>query len=513
MEQSVRSRLSRGTSALRYLTLTALLLIATDAWPDDPAGPGLDLMVLVDRSGSMSSHASSSILDALPLTLNVLAWSSRAAHLNHRLGVVSFGSNARVDVPLTLVEPERIAVLRNRIAALDSRSLGNTDFVPPFRVAAEGFRALPEDPGRRRAILLLTDGAVAVAGVPPTVSAARLRRLLDTELQNPPVTIDVLLLGTAAGTPVWRGDLHTRVHRTTGEHGDLLMALHRAVADIIGTRSTQRELSGASDTVILPPYLDLAVFDVFHGGAAQKVAIFAPGASEPLHAQMPGVEDVGVGQALSTVIVRRPAPGPWTFRKPDPAARVTLLSQQFFPRGSLVAPVSSPPARQHDAVTIRYRLNDGNGRPLQEIPGYPLSVDVSLSRPGGERTVLPMMRERRPSSAVYHSMTRTQCDVPGRYWTEVRVTTADSRGDPVRVFEDRWSGFSVEPAEEIDSPAASKEGRGLRVAMDTSTRAAVMSSGGSDSSPSSLRGFDSRVLWLAGAAVILTLLIVVTRSR
>jgi len=326
---------------------------------------------------------------------------------------------------------------------------------------------------------------------------------MNTELQTPPVTIDVLLLGTAARSSIWRDHLRSRVHQTTGEHDELLIALHRVVTGMIGTRSTQRELAGASETVILPPYLDLAVFDVFGGSASQKVAIFAPGSSVPLPSQASEIEDVGVGEALSTVIVRRPAPGAWTFRKSDPAARVTLLSQQFFPRGLLVEPVRSPAARQHDDVTIRYRLDDGNGRPLQEVAGYPLFVDVSLSRPDGERLVLPMVRDAKPSTAIYRSTATTRCDVPGRYWTEVRVTTADSDGNPVRVFEDRWSGFAVEPADRVDgyTVAPTRKNRQLSSAVDGSTRAVPD------------HGSDARLLWLAAAAAILALLIVLKRSR
>jgi hypothetical protein len=131
------------------------------------------------------------------------------------------------------------------------------------------------------------------------------------------------------------------------------------------------------------------------------------------------------------------------FRKSDPSARVNVLSQQFFPRGTLVQPAAAPPVRQHDEVTIGYRLDDGSGRPLQELLGYPLSIDVSLALPDGQRVVLPMTRDPASPSSLYRARP-TECSVVGRYWAEVLVTTADSSGQPVRIFEDRWSGFTVE---------------------------------------------------------------------
>jgi hypothetical protein len=155
------------------------------------------------------------------------------------------------------------------------------------------------------------------------------------------------------------------------------------------------------------------------------------------------VEEVHAGDLLSTVVVRRPAAGAWVFRKSDPSARVSVLSQQFFPRGVLVHPGAAPPVRQHDEVTIGYRLDDGSGQPLQELLGYPLSIDVSLALPDGQRVVLPMTRDAVSPSSLYRTRP-IECSVMGRYWAEVLVTTADSSGQPVRIFEDRWSGFTVE---------------------------------------------------------------------
>lgn len=427
----------------RHVLLAACLVAAVlPARADDPAGPGLDLLLLVDRSGSMSAHSPASIVDALPLALNVIAWSSRSARVNHRFGIVSFGSHAQTDVPLTIVDGDSLPVLRDRIGVLPSRSLGHTDLIAPFEAAADAFRALPADPRRRRAILLLTDGHLDAPGLREREVARRIEQLIDSALTTPPVSFHVLLFG-ARKTFLWARVASDRVHRVGSDPGDLLATLHHVVSGMTGARSTQQKITGASDTLVLPPYLELVIFDIYRGGAAQHVAVVPPGSSEPLTSPMPGVEEVHAGDLLSTVVVRRPAAGSWVFRKSDPSARVSVLSQQFFPRGVLVHPAAAPPVRQHDEVTIGYRLDDGSGRPLQELLGYPLSIDVSLALPDGQRVVLPMTRD--PASPV--SLYRTppaECSAVGRYWTEVLVTTADSSGQPVRIFEDRWSGFTVE---------------------------------------------------------------------
>lgn len=418
-----------------------LLLLALPVCADDAAGPGLDLLLLVDRSGSMSSHSPASIVDALPLTLNVLAWSSRSARVNHRFGVIGFGARAQVDVPLTLVDVDSLPLLRTLLSTLPSKSLGSTNFTAPLETAANALHSLPFDSRRRRAILLLTDGYSDTPGVDARDVTRRIEDLAKTALRNPPVSVDVLLFGTGTPEP-WMQRANSRIHRVTGDRGDLLATLHRVVGDLVGARNTAQTVAGAADVLVLPPYLDLAVFDIVRGGANQSVTVVPPGSSQPINARTAGVDEMRSGDLMSTVVVRRPAPGAWVFRKSDPSARVTVLSQQFFPRGALVNPVPTPAVQLHERVRIGYRLVDGDGRPLQEELGYPLSVDVSLASPDGQRVVLPMTRDLAPQSAVYRTPLAA-CDIAGRYWTEVLVTTADSSGRPVRVFEDRWSGFTV----------------------------------------------------------------------
>jgi hypothetical protein len=437
------ARGGNGRILCRILLAAALLTAAPLGLAGDSAGPGLDLLLIVDRSGSMSSYSPASIVDALPLSLNVLAWSSRSARVNHRFGIVSFGSAAQIDVPLTIVDAESLPALRNRIGALPSRSLGHTNLLAAFEAAADAFRLLPRDARRRRAVVLLTDGHIDVPGIRERGLSADLDRVVDGRFAT--VSIDILLFGARKELP-WVRPPRMQLHRVRGDRGDLLITLHRVINSIVGTRSTQQEIAGPSETLVLPPYLELVVFDVFRGGSAQDVAIVSPGSSEPLTPRTPGVEEVRAGDLLSTVVVRRPAAGTWVFRKSDPSARVKILTQQFFPRGSLVEPAEAPPLRQHDRVRIGYRLVDGDGRPVQEELGYPLSVDVSLASPDGRRVVLSMTRDTTSRIGLYRT-TETDCTSAGRYWTEVLVTTADSTGQPVRIFEDRWSGFNVEAQE------------------------------------------------------------------
>lgn len=218
-----------------------------------------------------------------------------------------------------------------------------------------------------------------------------------------------------------------------------------ATTGILGTR-TAADMPAKSDahfdTLVISPYLEFVVFDVFLGRADATVDIFAPGATTALRAGAGGVETFRVGEVMATLVVPRPPPGEWIIRGSHRHARVRVLSQQFFPRGVLVAPKPGAALRQHDRVTLAYRITDASGQPLHELPGYALSADVSLICPDGSTRAIATRRE----PGGFRSAHEPACDLAGRYWTDVRITTADARGRRLEVFRDRWSGFSVAPA-------------------------------------------------------------------
>jgi hypothetical protein len=122
---------------------------------------------------------------------------------------------------------------------------------------------------------------------------------------------------------------------------------------------------------------------------------------------------------------------------------VRVVSQQFFPRGALVAPHAGDQLRQHDRVAVAYAVLDTGGRPLVELPHYVLSLEMTIARPDGARADVVMERVPQQPALVFRAAHETEWDVPGRYWTDVRITAVDDAGRRLDVFRDRWSGFTV----------------------------------------------------------------------
>jgi hypothetical protein len=214
------------------------------------------------------------------------------------------------------------------------------------------------------------------------------------------------------------------------------------IAILAGAATVQAKSDPHIDTLVIPPYLELVVFDIFLGVPDATVDIFAPGATTALRAGAGGVEFFRLGHVMATLVVPLPPPGEWIIRRSHRHARIRVLSQRFFPRGVLVAPKPGDALRQHDRVTLAYRITDGSGQPLRELSGYALSAEVSLIRPDGSTRAIATRRE----AGGFRSANEAACDLPGRYWTDVRITTTDARGRRTEVFRDRSSGFSVTPA-------------------------------------------------------------------
>lgn len=401
------------------------------------AAPGLDLAVLVDCSGSMDRHRGNEVV-LLRMTADLLVRNGEANRVEHRMAVIRFGSSASVDVPFTSARQ-----VRPRLNALSYEDRGETNVLAAFVEAEQLFRSLPASPERRRAILLVTDGVPYVRGGDMPSYRDSLRRFAAAHFAERGITIDVLLIDSRYDV-LWRQ--LARVEPVGGTSDQLLASAHGVVTRLAGTQTAEsaRAKSNPSvDTLTVPPYLDVIVFDVLRLSAAVTVEIFPPGSAAPIRSGTGGIESIRIGDVLTTLVVPRPRPGEWVIRKSHQDARVRILSQQFFPRGLLLRPAPTETLRQCDRVPIVYRVLDGSGRPFEELPDYALALDLTVAMPGGAITTVAMERDPSLGVCAFRSARELECDLPGRYWTDVRITTVAGDGHRLDVFRDRWSGFSV----------------------------------------------------------------------
>ena len=141
----------------------------------------LDLVFIIDQSGSMSLVGSANDPDKQRITaavemsrvLSDISLDECPGAL-HRMAVVSFGTLANLDLPLTKIGPDTLAEVAKKIQAADL-DMGQTDPDRGFELAANELnQAAPEgDRPRKRVIVFLTDGEPCVTALgcgPPNFS-------------------------------------------------------------------------------------------------------------------------------------------------------------------------------------------------------------------------------------------------------------------------------------------------------------------------------------------------------
>lgn len=161
----------RRRSCLLILILLLLVcgLLVFAIQQAQAALPALAVYLLVDNSNSTFDKTDPHFLRIAAVRL-IISYLGLDDETNHQCGVIFFGSQARVVVPLTSVQGQaQPQDLFDQIA--DSLRMGWTDHAAALRLAHQQFDA--EAPAGRRIIILLTDGKPEWNPVenPPTQAA------------------------------------------------------------------------------------------------------------------------------------------------------------------------------------------------------------------------------------------------------------------------------------------------------------------------------------------------------
>ena len=143
---------------------------------------GLDLVILVDESGSLRQSGIRSEIEALSALLSSKELISKD-DVEVRISVIGFGSGVKaadVKCPLSKVtesNSEALLACAAKIKLRTTEESRNTDFAAAFKAASKQFGA-GEESDSRRAVILMTDGTYDPSG------KAQSSGLTDTEIGN-----------------------------------------------------------------------------------------------------------------------------------------------------------------------------------------------------------------------------------------------------------------------------------------------------------------------------------------
>jgi|GEM_PF-5125407 len=258
--------------------LSAAPAVSTPAPPADIGGfDGTDVVIVLDQSGSLfgsNGRASDpALLRMSGARLLVDYLGAEAAPGVWRIGVVHFGTRARLAVPLS--DPSTADGRDALMAGLaDPAPEGWTAIGAALDVAlAEAYDSPRAQAGRRVAIVLFTDGLPQTADAPSAAPSDNAGRALDRDLarlvDHGAAWITVLLAPADATTPATERAAWTAIWTDVAARRDGRLLVATAPADLLGVYHTiARDLVGHASV----PLPTAAPADIAAGGRPIAVA-------------------------------------------------------------------------------------------------------------------------------------------------------------------------------------------------------------------------------------------------
>lgn len=456
--------------------------------------PGVDLLFLVDQSGSMGGEDAGSTAhpdanDRLGLRFEApqdfvkLIAEDRVQNIHpgaiHRVALIDFGDQPAPRLGWTQIAPESWDELRGLISSLNSddlapgryltNNLGNTNFQAAFEEVARAFAQLPsEDSGQRvRAIVVLTDGQPCVPPAPtpepapdqptptpgyaapclsPTEHMAKLQSDIRQQFPGEDYKIFTVAMNDSRDNywdsmrGYWDSITGGRAQKIAS-NADVGPAFHRiwkelgnALPSGDGERTVISEpvLPGP---VVVPPYLDTISFTLFKQRPEETLEV-RDAANQLLTMELPDVDESG--ENIYKITVFRPKPGLWRVSTSGSSDDVDIEMRAVAAQGFLRSPTTSQV--QYVPTTIEWQLLDSRGQPLPDYGDvqYRLNPAVTV-RVNGE-TAGPVALDYKGDSTYAATFTPLQS---GIHTIEMDASTKDLEGKDVVVFRGDVASFAV----------------------------------------------------------------------
>lgn len=463
-----------------------------------PPYGGIDLVFLVDQSGSMRyNDPYSQRANAIKWVLQYLGIDNLYARREaiHRVGVVSFGTDATIDLELTplraLDENSWNALYAELEQKVVPKAMGNTDVLKGLELVKEVFDKAPRRDATRlatRGIIVLTDGAPYREGwqQDPRYAGTNFytpyfREMNEFIATNLPIArsprstegYHIWVLGlnareeggqqAAFGTSWveqennWERILNPtleidRVRRISSDRNakipdDIVRVLDTMmIAGICNDDAGPAEKPNCivEEQFTVPPYVARANFSIFKPQPTSQIVFFTPD-NQLLDRSSASVKVQKTGEVIETISVENPAPGRWRWQKLDTSAgQATVVFQSLFGQAGLLEPKSTQDL--FDTVTLHIALQDLKGQRMIELPEYPIEVEATVTMPDGKTYVYPLTSQQ---DGTWKANQGILLDQPGSYKVSLRGLSKDIDGKQVKLFahwEAEFTAGSLIPA-------------------------------------------------------------------
>jgi len=391
----------------RFIFPCLLGLVWLCSWPH-PAGaegPGIDLVVLIDQSGSMWGHPEyhptkndkwDHRIGGTQEIILRLVDDVRGSSRLHRFSVIDFGDEAEVvwsnqvlrhdPADPDAVKREVDAWLSRRVRA---REWINTNTPLAMELAGQELRAMGpgETPtGRRRIVLVVTDGR---ANLPPADRATMRDRVRRQAEELTELGAEIWVLGLNDADYYWLDGDGAFWEAIAGDEDRVRLAERASTSmpqifyDI--TDSWLETISSpVDDEYFSPPYRSRLVFRVNFGKPHGAIRIVDPEGFELTPAAG------GPGSVPGTYVhfLRRdPQPGAYKVEK-EAGHHYVINVEWSPPKLERLAPAGRADLKTETRVVFQAR--NAEGEPLVELPEYPITPVLLVTPPAGTPREIPV---------------------------------------------------------------------------------------------------------------------------
>jgi len=370
---------------------------------------GLDVVILVDQSGSMWGHREyhpipndrdEHRITGVQAILVRLAEHVEATTFVHRVSVIDFGDNAEVALSNFELRFDPVAPgeqIRRAEATASTRLMSkpwvNTNTPEAMQMAAQEFAGMAgstAQTSRRKVMLILTDGR---ANKPPASLDIMKNRVREQARVLKQQGVEIYVIGLNNADDYWlqgdgtfweevaetsaNGQKRARLAERASKH--FATILQGIVDEWLGVKSE----FVPGESYDCPPYLRRIVFSITFGTPGSPVNILDPDSNRILTSFGGGISNPST---FVRVVVDDPKPGKYTIDK-DPSRMYTAFVEEHSAHIQRLTPVSDIGLNVPSLLV--FQASNADGKPLLELPDWPITAIIDLTEPSGTRRELP----------------------------------------------------------------------------------------------------------------------------
>lgn len=413
---------------LTLLFVVVLVTLSTVGLPtveaQAPSPPGIDLIILLDQSGSMSGSAEYRATDPTErriqtgqYLIDYLAFDANSVHQrSNRVVVIGFGSPDKTHLLVPLASLEDPDSIRNAKDLIVAENLGNTSFISALELVRRVFPAVTdteiESGARQRLIVLITDGGPYDARAERTENPytyadyfEELRGYYDANLS----LFTLYVIGIDDANRYW-SQVESRWEDITGTgHAVRVLSVEEMNREIIRLVCPFLNPDKPADYCrvsvlgyhFIQPYARSVSFSFFKYNPGAQISLYRPDETfVNVDCHDASVWDTDVTNVACTETgegntrdemyeISNPVPGCWRSAR-EGTGQVDVFTQVAFNRLRLKTPTDPQP--ENLPLHFGLELLDMNGQPVDELAGYPLLLEAHLVGSGGSGQTVDFQR-------------------------------------------------------------------------------------------------------------------------